>query len=237
MLELTYNGSEVKFEVSFRTISEHVCEVVGSVPHATTGFTLSRIGKQDGWDYSGYTTIFRELDNGVQYSNDGSVYVPPVPPPEPPKPLEPTLDETKDAKVAEMEMARQERIAYGAEVQLSDGTKERFTLTDRDQLSLMGLQLSSTVLPTPQEYTQAAFPWHPADESVACKFYSQEDMLKISKAGFEYVLFHVTYFRDLRIFIRSLGTKEAVESISYGANIPLEYQSEPLKKMLEKVGV
>lgn len=105
MLELTYNGSGVKFEVSFRTISEHVCEVVGNVPHVTTGFTLSRIGKQDGWDYSGYTTIFRELDNGLQYSNDGSVYVPPVPPPEQPKPLEPTLDEIKDAKVAEMEIA------------------------------------------------------------------------------------------------------------------------------------
>ena len=237
MLELTYNGSEVKFEVSFRTISEHICEVVGNVPHETTGFTLSRIGKQDGWDYSKFKTIYKKIEGGRQYSDDGSVYVPPAPPPEPPKPLEPTLDEIKEAKVAEMEMARQERIAYGAEVQLSDGTKERFTLTDRDQLSLMGLQLSSTVLPTPQEYTQAAFPWHPADESVACKFYSQEDMLKISKAGFEYVLFHVTYFRDLRIFIRSLGTKEAVESISYGANIPLEYQSEPLKKMLEKVGV
>ena len=52
MLELTYIGSELKFEVSFRNISEHVCEIVGSVPHATTGFTLSRIGKQDGWDYS-----------------------------------------------------------------------------------------------------------------------------------------------------------------------------------------
>ena len=236
MLNMKYIGSDTVHQVSFRKISDHIVEVRGEFPVQTDGFTLSPTWKEYDWDYSKFNTVYRQMECGVQYSNDGSVYVPPVPPPEPPKPLEPTLDEIKDAKVAEMEIARQERIAYGTEVQLSDGTKERFTLTDRDQLSLIGLQLSSAVLPTSQEYTQAAFPWHPADESVACKFYSQEDMLKISKAGFEYVLFHVTYFRDLLIFIRSLGTKEAVESISYGANIPLEYQSEPLRKMLEKVG-
>ena len=131
-----------------------------------------------------------------------------------------------------MNAAMESAIAYGAEVQLSDGTTERFTLTDRDQISLIGLQVSAAVLPDTQDIDPAAFPWHPADETVHCKFYSHEDMQKISTAGFQYVLYHVTYFRDLRIYIRSLTDKEAVQAITYGTAIPEAYQSEPLKQML-----
>ena len=40
-----------------------------------------------------------------------------------------------------------------------------------------------------------------------------------------YVTWHVTYFRDLRIYIRSLGTKEEVAVVAYGMDIPAEYQS------------
>lgn len=47
-----------------------------------------------------------------------------------------------------------------------------------------------------------------------------------------YVTWHVTYFRDLRIYIRSLKNKEEVERVVYGMDIPVNYQSEPLKAML-----
>ena len=53
----------------------------------------------------------------------------------------------------------------------------------------------------------------------------------ITSAAMAYVTWHVTYFRDLRIYIRALQTKEEVESITYGIEIPEEYQSEPLKAM------
>ena len=43
---------------------------------------------------------------------------------------------------------------------------------------------------------------------------------------------HVTYFRDLRIYIRSLTEKEDVEKVTYGMDIPEAYQSEPLKAMM-----
>ena len=182
--------------------------------------------------YEEYTTIFREYDaTEKEYSNDGSVYVPPVIPDPEPVP-EPTLEELQEAKVAEMNATMESAIAYGAEVQLSDGTTERFTLTDRDQISLIGLQVSAATLVDAQDIDPLTFPWHPADESVHCKFYSQEDMRKISTAGFQYVLYHVTYFRDLRIYIRSLTDKEQVNAVTYGMEIPVEYQSEPLKAML-----
>ena len=75
-------------------------------------------------------------------------------------------------------------------------------------------------------------PWHTSDEDKHCKFYSNEDMARITSKAMGYVTWHVTYFRDLRIYIRSLKNKEEVERVVYGMDIPVNYQSEPLKAML-----
>ena len=57
-----------------------------------------------------------------------------------------------------------------------------------------------------------AIPWHTSDEAEHCKFYSNADMAMITSKAMEYVTWHVTYFRDLRIYIRSLESAEAVEA-------------------------
>ena len=69
-------------------------------------------------------------------------------------------------------------------------------------------------------------------EKEHCKFYSNADMLLIVTAAMEFVTWHVTYFRDLRIYIRSIEDKVAVAAIQYGTDIPEQYQSAPLKAML-----
>ena len=175
--------------------------------------------------YHAFTTIYRNDEttaeyNGYQLSKDGSVYVEP----EPPEPYIPTLEEVKEAKVSEMNSAQQQIVAYGCEVELTDGTKERFTLTTNDQLSLNALSVKTL------EGMQIV-PWHPADESVHCKFYSEEDMKKITDTCLNWVAYHVTYFRDLRIYIRSLQDKDAINAIQYGDDIPVEYQSTVLQSM------
>lgn len=83
MLNMTYIGQSKKYPISFKTISKNVVQIAGDFPVRTSGFTLSRGGKEDNWDYSGYTTVYREIDGGVQFSNDGSVWVEPEPMPEP----------------------------------------------------------------------------------------------------------------------------------------------------------
>lgn len=176
--------------------------------------------------YHAFTTIYRNDEttaeyNGYQLSKDGSVYVEP----EPPEPYVPTLEEVQENKISEMNLAQQQMVAYGCEVELSNGTKDRFTLTTNDQLSLNALSLKTL------EGSQIV-PWHPADESVHCKFYSDEDMKKITDACMNWVAYHVTYFRDLRIYIRSLQDKDTINAIQYGDYIPQEYQSEVLQSML-----
>lgn len=229
MIEMKYVGEDTAYLVTFTIISSDVVQLAGDFPIKTSGFRLSRIGKNDNWNYTKYTTVYRQMDGAVQFSNDGSVYVEPEPPEPEPVP-EPTLEELQEAKVAEMNTAQQAIIASGIDVQLSGGETEHFTLTQYDQQSLMGLQ--SQVAEGAE-----AIPWHTSDESEHCKFYSNEDMKKIVESALSYVTYHVTYFRDLRIYIRSLTDKESVQAITYGIEIPVEYQSEPLKAMLAAQGV
>lgn len=122
-------------------------------------------------------------------------------------------------------MAQQGIIATGVDVVLADGTTEHFTLEDHDQTSLVGLQSQVAA-------GEENIPWHTSNEAEHCKFYSNKDMKKITATAMAYVTWHVTYFRDLRIYIRSLESKEEVEKVTYGMDIPEAYQSEPLKAMM-----
>lgn len=225
MLNMNYINSTIKYAVNFKTITSNIIEIKGDFPIQTDGIQISRDKKPDDiWDYSDYTTIYREIEGGVQFSNDGSAYVEPEPTPEP-EPYVPTLEEVQERKVAEMNTIQQAVIAQGIDVTLTDGTEEHFTLTERDQISLMGLQAQVV-------QGMEMIPWHTSDQSEHCKFYSNADMLMITTLALSYVTWHVTYFRDLRIYIRSLQTKEEVEAVVYGMNIPEEYQAEPLKAMM-----
>ena len=229
MLKLKYIGDEETYAVEFRTVSNNIVELMGDFPIKDTGFTLSRAEHDDNWDYTGYTTAYREIEGGVQFSNDGTVYVEPEPNPTPEtpdyEPYVPTLNEVKESKVKEMNAVQQQTIQHGIDVTLTDGITEHFSLTDHDQTSLMGLQ--SQVAAGVEQ-----IPWHTSDESEHCKFYSNADMALITAAAMEYVTWHVTYFRDMRIYIRSLDSADAVNAITYGIEIPQEYQSEPLKAMM-----
>ena len=229
MLKMKYIGLKTEYEIEFSNLTKNIVQVKGDVPAKTHGFTLSRPGMEDNWDYSAFTTVYRELDGVIQFSNDGSIYVPPAPTPEP-EPYVPTLEEVKASKVAEMNATQQSVIQQGIDVTLTDGTVEHFALTDHDQTSLMGLQT---------QVAQGAeqIPWHTSDTTEHCKYYSNVDMLLIVTAAMQYVTFHVTYFRDLRIYINALEDKESVEAVAYGVYIPVEYQSEVLKDLYAAMGV
>ena len=219
-MKILFNNKEEMLDCEIKFINNNVVELL-NVEQNLSGFKIYNESDELLGDYSDYTTLYKDLIDGYQLSNDGSVYVEPEPIPE----YKPTLDEIKEQKIQEMNQIQQTLITQGTEVELSDGSKEKFTLNTNDQLSLNSLSVKNleglTVLP-----------WHPADESVHCKFYNEEDMKRITDTCMNFVTYHVTYFRDLRIYIRSLQTKEAVKEIEYGVDIPIEYQSEVLQSLL-----
>lgn len=93
MIKIKINASDEIREVTFSRRSEHVIELGGITDAPTTGFTTWRMdGVTQLGDFSGYTTIYRVLDNAVQLSNDGSVYVEPKP--GEPKPTEEEKEKT-----------------------------------------------------------------------------------------------------------------------------------------------
>lgn len=77
-MKLQYIGSSAKYEVQNAAISSHVIEVVGkNLISKETGFIL--IDEDDNeYDYSDFKTLYRTVEGGFQYSNDGSVWVEPT---------------------------------------------------------------------------------------------------------------------------------------------------------------
>lgn len=96
MIKIKINASDEIREVTFSRHSEHVIELGGIADAPTTGFTTWRMdGVTQLGDFSDYTTVYRTLDNAVQLSDDGSVYVEPKPEdPQPPQPTEEEKEKT-----------------------------------------------------------------------------------------------------------------------------------------------
>lgn len=224
MQNILFMNRKTVSKAEVKRLSEHTIQIITDAAVNTSGFQLLTNAGSVYGKFEDYTTLYREIDGGFILSNDGSVYVEPEPTPEP-EPYVPTLEEVQEAKVLEMNAAQQEAIQQGVNVTLTDGTIEHFTLTDHDQTSLMGLQ-------SQVDAGEEQIPWHTSDEAEHCKFYSNADMALITSTAMAWVTWHVTYFRDLRIYIRALQTREEVEAISYGVDIPETFQSEPLKAMI-----
>lgn len=108
MLILRYKNLKTPYEVDFSRISRNVVQVLGDVSEKLAGFDLYR---PDGitllGDYAAYKTVYRKVDGGLQYSDDGSVY-PEVPQPAPEKTLVQRMaeleagQEIQDGAIAEL---------------------------------------------------------------------------------------------------------------------------------------
>ena len=77
MLSLNYVGEYDSYEVVFDR-NEHVVTLKGDFPIKTAGFYLSQLGKINDLDYTAFKTVYRVIAGGVQFSDDGSVWVEPT---------------------------------------------------------------------------------------------------------------------------------------------------------------
>lgn len=224
MLNLKYAKFITIYPVEFSRVSANVVQILGDLPFKDVGFTLSRQEKNDNWDYKAYTTLYRELTNGLQFSNDGSVYIEPEKPdPVPEEPYVPTLEEVKAAKKQEIYAAYNVDVAAGVDVELSTGM-QHFPLQGEDREFLMGKQLELSGSNAEIVSYQ--------DSDNHCMLLSRGDMQKIITAALTFVNFKTTYRNNLCEWVDQCGTKEAAGQIFYGINIPEEYQNEVFKMYL-----
>lgn len=141
-----------------------------------------------------------------------------------------TLEDVKKAKIEYLDSTCENTIYAGTDVMLSDGSVEHFTLDAKDQLDLSGIGLQLL-----QGAEQIA--WHKDDETESCKFYSAADGATIIQTLTIFRTYHITYFRDLRIYVNSLSDVNDVNAIEYGSVIPDEYKSDVLKSIEAQMGL
>ena len=77
MIKIAINGETGMREVSFSRENKHVITLIGDVPEAIDGFCTYRQNGQPLGVFTGYNTVYRKVDGGVQLSDDGSVYAEP----------------------------------------------------------------------------------------------------------------------------------------------------------------
>ena len=62
-------------------------------------------------------------------------------------------------------------------------------------------------------------------------------MRLIIETAMQAVTYHVTWFRDARIYINSLEDSTSVEIVTYGMTIPAAYRSEVLADIYASQGI
>lgn len=221
MNNILFLDSETPVHGNVKKVSEHVIEITGVEMNLSGFHIIKNTGSVFG-KYENYTTLYREVENGFQLSNDGSVYVEPEPEPEP-EPIEPTLEELKESKINEISTVCKETIYSGVDVELPTGSTEHFSLKEEDQINLFGKQAQITAGLTQLEYHQDGHP---------CRYYTVDEMTAIITAAMQFVSYHTTYCNSMYTWINAVTDKEDLEHITYGVSIPEEYQSEVLKAYL-----
>lgn len=132
------------------------------------------------------------------------------------------LADIKATKLKEISKKCEDTIYNGVDVKMPDGTYH-FSLTEKDQLNLFGLQAKISAGQTALEYHADGQP---------CKYYSVEDIQKLITAAMTFVSYNTTYCNSLNMWIKAETDSTVIESIYYGIDIPETYQSDVLKKYL-----
>ena len=232
MEKIKIKGSSKSYEIrSIQTIEPHVMQIVfvGTPPTKWGDITLYTDGGIECATLTGWTTVYRDEGQTVYLSDDGSVYQTPNPDSGevlPPEPYVPTLAELQTAKRQEISRACEQIIYSGADVTLTDGSTEHFSLTEHDQLNLFGKQVQLAAGAEQLEYHSDGQP---------CRYYSAADMQTIITAAMQHVSYHTTYCNALNMWVAGVQTAEEIQQIFYGADVPEQYQSEVLKAYLLQI--
>ena len=226
MLKLKYINSEISYEVDFCNISDHVIEIKGNIPIETEGFILSRLNFEDNWDYSLYTTIYKIIENGVQFSNDGSTYMEPDPIPEPItpdyKPYEPTPEEIElqfqNNKINKIELSKIMLADFLEKNPLHsyahNNVKGIYSVTNEKQTLMMSqymtYQIEKAINP------DAKLTWN--ETGKACEEWTEEEFLQLILEIKTYVYPLVSYQQHLEEKIYNSTSQEELDKITINYN-------------------
>lgn len=124
-----------------------------------------------------------------------------------------TLEEVKDSKIMNLSSICNRNIINGIDIEI-DGNIEHFSYKDEDQMNIK--ELFDIVC-------QTNVPVYYHANGSSCKEYSPEQIIAIYATASTNKNHHTTYYNQLKMYIKSLQTKEEVESVFYGQELVDEY--------------
>ena len=132
------------------------------------------------------------------------------------------LEQIRTLKKSEISDSCEQTIYNGIDVEMSTGT-QHFSLTEKDQINIFGLQATIQSGAEQIEYHSDGNP---------CKYYSVEDIQKLIVTAMSFVKYHTTYCNSLNVWISKETDAQVINSMYYGMDIPEEHQSEVLKNYI-----
>lgn len=172
-----------------------------------------------------YFAYLRAKEKNEQIINDNSEEEPElepiVVPTEDIEEIDTMLEYVRSSKITEMSNTCHKIIETGIDLEIRNEMRH-FSLTTQDQLNLMSLNAMAA--------TQELIPYHADGE--ACIFYTAAEIQQIVAAATAYKIYHTTYYNALKNYINALETIEDIAAITYGVDIPEEYQTDVLKALL-----
>lgn len=135
------------------------------------------------------------------------------------------LEQIRTLKKTEISEACEQTIYNGIDVEMSTGT-QHFSLTEKDQINIFGLQATIQAGAEQIEYHSDGNP---------CIYYCVEDIQKLIAAAMGFVKYNTTYCNSLNVWISKETNAQTISEMYYGMEIPEEHQSEVLKNYLKAI--
>ena len=209
-MKIQYIKTGEIYEIDFvKQIYDNIVQINGDFPIQEYGFMLSEDGKAWNGDYSKYRTIYRLIDGGAQFSNNGNVYTGG----DEPEPSIPTYEQILNNKIDELSAQCQSAIVSGLDI---DGV--HYSYGEKDQINFDKMENTLTKTGLPLGY-------HADDGD--CAEYTAEQIISISIQLQRNKYCQQTYFNQTRRYLRDLEesdeNKELVANYVYGTPLEGEY--------------
>ena len=118
-----------------------------------------------------------------------------------------TLDEARAEKISQLSAVCNALIVAGADIRLADGSTQHFDYSTEDQLNISDM-FSAVVLGA------SCYPYQPANGS--CAVYQAADIVTIYTTLAGQKTAQLTYYHQLKDYVRSLETVAGADAVVYG---------------------
>lgn len=146
------------------------------------------------------------------------------------------INNIKNNKIEELSKQCNQLIITGSKIKLSDESEKEFSYSTDDQANIS--EMFNAIL-----MGATSYPYHANDEG--CKMYSSADIVTIYSTLSSLKTGQITYFNQLKQYVKTLNTVSDIESVTYGQELTGEYletyntlvesASTEMKKVLSKV--